>query len=135
MTALEEAQFVESFVKPSLRARWLYMLDSPKKRSKQLQRLFHGFDFEASIIEEFKGHAAKQGELISSLIKRGAGGAVHVISANPLLDGKVFRFKEAIANDRHDEGCAWAPASICIYEPKRLAVFANEYDHFLLFNP
>ncbi len=135
MMSSEEVQFVESFVKPSFRDRWLYMMNSPNKRSKQLERLFHGFDFEASVIEVFKGHVAKQDEFISALLRRGAGGPVHVISANPILDGKVFTFQAAVAKERHDEGCAWDAASICIYNPRHLAVFADEHDHFLLFNP
>jgi hypothetical protein len=61
----------------------------------------------------------------------GAGGPVHVISAHLSCDGKTYLFEEAT---HHIEGVAWAPSTVCIYNPRTLAVFSDEYDRFVLRN-
>ncbi|WP_367154802.1 hypothetical protein [Methylomonas sp. HYX-M1] len=124
-----EVEFIQAFVKPTLKDRWLGQLDSPKRRSKQLQRLHHGFDFEARSTEHLKH--LHQADFIALLRRRRAGGPVHVISAHSSRDGNVYSFDEAIDPNR---GVAWSHSTICIYSPKLLAVFADEYDHYVLWN-
>jgi hypothetical protein len=124
-----EFEFVRAFVLPSLRERWLYMLQSPKKRQKHLQRLHHGFDFEADHVERLRHHSSHQGAFVAMLKAHGAGNLVQVISTRPFLDGKVFSFEEATSLQ---DGVAWEPSTICIYVSNRLAVFADEYDRYVL---
>ncbi|MCM5680115.1 hypothetical protein M8A51_11280 [Schlegelella sp. S2-27] len=126
-----EVEFIQMFVKPTLRDRWLHQLDSPKRRSKQLQRLHHGFYFEARSMEHVKHHAAHRADFIAMLRRYGAGGPVHVISAHSSRDGNAYSFEEAIDPN---EGVARSHSTICIYSPKSLAVFADEYDRYVLWN-
>jgi hypothetical protein len=124
-----ELEFIQTFVKPTLRDRWLQQLGSPAKRLKQLQRLHHGFDFEAVSMQHLKHHASHQTDFIAMLRRYGAGGPVHVISALSSRDGKVYSFEQAIESH---EGVAWSPSTVCVYNPRSLAVFADEYDRHVL---
>jgi hypothetical protein len=128
LSAHEQA-FIGAFVQAPLRERWVFMLSNAKRRQRHLCRLYHGFEVEAKVVEQHKHLATKQA-FVSMLLSRGAGGDVYAISTNPHWDAKTFSFSEAT----HDDGCAWLPATICIYKPKHLAVFCDEYDRYVLFN-
>ena len=127
---MREQEFIDAFVKASLRERWTFMLPVEKRRTRHLCGLYHGFDFEAEVVEKHRHLAEKQEDFVEMLLSRGAGGEVHVISTSPKWDAKVLSFSEAT----DEEGCAWRPATICVYKPKLLAVFCDEDDRYVLFN-
>ena len=122
-----EAAFISAFVKPELRERWLFMLSTPKKREKQLKRLYHSFDFQADTVQRFSGSDEK---FLAMLRQKGAGLPVYVISTRPEEDGKLFQFEVSIS----PYGCVWSYGTICIFVPNRLVVFTNEYDRYVLEN-
>ena len=103
------------------------MLSTPKKREKQLKRLYHDFDFRADIVQKFAGSDEAFAAMLRS---KGVGLSVYAISTHPKEDGRSFPFEVAIS----PEGCAWSHGTICIFVPDRFAVFTDEYDRYVLEN-
>jgi len=123
MSSLDyEKSFVEAFVKPEFKDRWFYMLATKKRRAKQLCRLYHHFDFTADIIERFKGSAES---LATTLRLKGALSEVYHISVIPSIDGRLLPFSV--------EECGY-DATVYILIPRKLVVFCDEYDLYILEN-
>jgi hypothetical protein len=128
MVTNAEATFVASFVECNLRERYLFMLNS-RRRLSMLSRLYHHFDFDAKRIEKLKIGRGEEMALWNMLQEKSGASTCHVISTAPELDGKTLSLPEFVA-----AGSCWRDASIYIFDPKRVVLFHDEYDAFVLEN-
>jgi hypothetical protein len=126
MDSAVENRFVASFVEPSRRERWAEQL-SGKRRQKQLDRLYHHFEFQASSVTKLK--LSPELNLTDVLAKRGSPSTCYVLSANPEFDGKVFALSQVLA-----PGSRPQTASVFVCNPEKLALFCDEYDVYLMEN-
>lgn len=124
MDRVIEQRFVAAFVEPNRRERWAEQL-SGKRRKKQLDRLYHHFEFQASSVTKIA--LSPETDLAEILRKRGSPPTCYVISVNPELDGKVVALSEAF-------GQRPAVGSVFVCNPEKLALFCDEYDVYLMEN-
>jgi hypothetical protein len=121
-----EARFVNAFVIPRMRDRWLLKLRD-KSRHIHLQRLNHNFDFEPTTTTRLKKSSERQQELLDSLRAKGSPDQVHMISAREEFDAKPVKLSELL---KQRWGIPSATVLICI--PERLAIFCDDSDALYL---
>jgi hypothetical protein len=122
-----ELPFINTFVKPDLRERWLFMHSSEKRRRKLLVRLHHHFDFQAREISKL---ACRNTEEMAKLLKKKSGTtSCYVVSTAPNLDGKIVTFQHLLSYE-----VGWPDSSVYVFDRTRLALFCDEYDSYLLAN-
>lgn len=127
MDTAVETRFVDSFVEPSRRERWREGLGG-KRRKKQLERLYHHFEFQASSVTKLK--LSPDTDLAALLSKRGSPATCYAISADPQYDAKVFPLTEVL-------GVSLRPpiGTVFVCRPEKLALFCDEYEVYLMENP
>ena len=121
-----EERFIASFVQPARRDRWLEMLRG-KGRKKQLERLYHHFEFEARSVTKLK--LITDEAIISALAERGSPASCYVISADSSIDGCAVQLREFLAERR-----GMPDATVLIGIPEKLALFRDEYHCYLMEN-
>ena len=114
-----ERLFVETFVIPEKRARYLEVLPNPKRRAEILSRWDQFFDFIPE--HAFGVPRAPASELAQLLRRRGAGGVGHVMG-NCASEGRELPLEAAIESAL-DSG--WGAVVSCI--PGKLALFIEQF--------
>ena len=82
-----ETEFVQAFIIPEKRERYIAFLRSPKRRTKFLRELHHFRDFDSMCVVPLVGANDSSDGLLSELRRRGATDDCHVISVRSDLDG------------------------------------------------
>jgi hypothetical protein len=114
-----EAAFVEAFVIPDKRSRYLEFLPNPKRRGEILNRWNHFFDFIPE--RATKVLRASASELARELCRRGAGRAGYVIGVGS-IDGHEMPLQDAIESAL---ASGWGAIVSCV--PGQLALYLQEY--------
>ena len=116
-----ERGFVRAFVVADKQERYLLKLAAKRHRPEFLQRLFHGFDFEAKYARRIDP-AQQQAMVIFDLLrKQGAPETCHAISARIEWDGKDLPLRGAL-----DSVVGMDGGVILVCMPDRLAYFESE---------
>jgi hypothetical protein len=133
MNLEREIQIARTFIVPGKRERYVEFLNSPKARSKFLEKLYHFSDFDSKYIVELSGASNSTDGLIAELRRRGATDECYVISVMKELDG-VTRPLEAII--REVFGSVYEGTIVCCV-PGKLAYYEGEApkNRFILHKP
>jgi hypothetical protein len=121
MNVKAETEFVEAFVVPQKRERYVEFLQSPKRRSKLLAELYHFTDFNPAYLVPLAGSIDSADGVISELRKRGAPANCQVISTQPELDGTAASLSDVI-----HKVFAFAEGTIVICGPGKLGYYEGE---------
>ena len=89
-----EAAFVQSFIVPRKRARYLELLSSPKRRRKILERLNHSLDLDWDFATP--DDSATPEMLEASLKKKGARASCYIVAACTPLDGAILPLTKGV---------------------------------------
>ena len=112
-----EDKTVLSFIMKEKRHRYHYILNTPKKRSKGLDRLNHCDDFVEKYIEWLSSNT----DIVKILQKEGSPKQVYLISDDSELDGTMLPLAEAV---EAVDMCGWGTIVSCI--PGELAYYYDE---------
>lgn len=116
----QERAFVESFIEPARRERYLHLLDSPKLRAKALDRLNHQLDLRAGVATALAAGLTCS-EITELLHRRGADHPCHVIADSSDLDGQEMPLAAAVEFAiRHPFGVVLCcvPGHLAVYKPE-----------------
>jgi len=122
-----EVAFVETFVVPDKRSRYLEFLPNPKRRAEILSRWNHFFDFIPERATQIPRTSAS--ELAQVLRRRGAGRLAYVIGDSS-SDARELPLEDAIESAL---ASGWGTVVSCV--PGRLALYLQEFppgDTFIL---
>lgn len=89
----QEREFVDAFIEPRRRERYLLHLASAKNRRKALDRLNHQLDLRAGVASELPA-SLTPAMLTAELRRRGAPDACHVIADASDQDGQELALKD-----------------------------------------
>src|SRR5688500_15292948 len=95
MNAHEQA-FVEAFIDPVRKERYLSLLASPKRRRKVLERLNHQLDLRADLEIQLPADATDAG-IVAALGDRRAPEVSHIIADSSDRDGMELPLVDAVA--------------------------------------
>jgi hypothetical protein len=121
MNATAESDFIEAFVVPDKRERYVSFLNSPKRRPKFLRELYHFRDFDPACLVSVAGPSDSAEGLISELRRRGAPVECRVISVQADLDGAIRPLAEVIR-----AVFALVEGTIVVCIPGKLAYYEGE---------
>ncbi len=120
MNVAVETEFIRTFVVKKKQERYLYLVQSWKRRDRFLRELFHFRDFDPACEVPLSGSADTADGLITELRKRGAKNDCYLISVRPDLDCTTMPLTNAI----HTATSAKATIVVCV--PGRLAYYEGE---------
>ncbi|HEV3237967.1 MAG TPA: hypothetical protein VGZ25_13330 [Gemmataceae bacterium] len=112
--------FVEAFIAPARRERYLLHLASAKNRRKALNRLNHQFDIRAGVASEMPASLTSAG-LAAELRRRGAPATCHVIADESEHDGQELPLEDGTDLVWFH---TWGIVLCCV--PSRLACYKAE---------
>jgi hypothetical protein len=116
-----ESEFINQFISPVKRDRYLTLLRSKKGRRKLLQGLDHLNDLNMRYAHLLPSNTQTIDEIEVLLKKNGASDHCHIISANEELDGSEMLLRDAL---EQTVGKGWGTIISCI--PGKLAYFEGE---------
>jgi hypothetical protein len=96
--ANHEALFVNAFVIPERRQRWLESLASTRKRERFLFRLADGRDFNHDLMRRLEVKSKEPSFIASALQRDGAQEDCYIISCVRELDGRYLDLFQALQN-------------------------------------
>jgi hypothetical protein len=112
-----EEAIIRAFIAPHRRSRWLLLLESPKKRSKFLDRLNHCIDLDDRYTHALPSNA----NVVEVLRSHGAPSMCYILSDTAALDGREMPLAEAVPAV---ELAGWGSIISCI--SGKLAYFYDE---------
>jgi len=132
MTAEHEQAFIESFVSPKKKDRYLGFVRKTKTRSKFLDKLYHFSDFDDNFVRQIDSPQQTASQILALLTSLGADSSCFVISAHAELDGQSIPLSEAL-----EEIVGHRDGTIVSYTPGRLAYYEGEglKQRYLLHRP
>lgn len=113
-----EGSFVQAFISPERRSRYLQLLTDPKRRQKILDRLNYNLDYIPSLVHELS-QSQDRPEVIEQLLRsKGAGPTCHIMSDGLATDGQEAPLLTAL---KQIWGHSFGSIASCI--PGRLAYY------------
>lgn len=119
-----ERDFVQRFVRPEMRERWLAQLPG-NGRKRLLRRLHHNFDFEAPFAERLPVRQGLRDGLATVLRTKNVPERLYFMSTVPDIDGRWWNIVEVDGFGMLESYAAYSPE-------RRLAVIRDEYHYYLI---
>jgi hypothetical protein len=116
-----EEAFVQAFILPDKRSRYLSMLGSRKRRGGFLDRINHSLDYDSAFAVPIPPAEQTAAAIEALLRKRGAPDECHVISSKSDWDAQDIRLREAI-----DLILGYGIGTVLCCVPGRLAYYESE---------
>ena len=120
MNSHEEA-FVTAFIAKQKQDRYKELLSNPKRRSKLLDKMNHGLDFNLSLAEVIPSAGREAQHVVRLLRERGALAVCHVIADDTTLDRQDLSLIDAI-----ERATASHFAAVVSCVPGKLAFYKEE---------
>jgi hypothetical protein len=130
MNVAAEIEFVKTFVIKKKQERYVYLVQSSKRRKTFLREPFHFRDFDPAYNVPYSGNAFSAQYLITELRKRGAADDCLIISVRRDLDGTTMPLPDTI-----HEVLGRVEGTIVLCAPGKLAYYEGEppYNQCILY--
>ncbi len=119
MDAQQETSFVNAFIAPNRRERYLFMLPDTKRRQRLLDQLYHCKDIDPDVAFEPQSNSP----IVEELKSMGAPNSCYVISTDATHDGNELPL--ATVFNEYISGNAMLIACV----PGTLGCYVDEYGH------